>query len=315
MRKVDEQYIRASAEITCEKSVRPCCDPLGKPYDAAACVERVFKQELVIYNAPFDGIVQHYNPAYTEECLRQRAAYPAACRLGRQGAEWGLLGGRHYCYYIHDEPHGTLALGEACQRDTDCAIPPDGVVQCGPGPVGGPGPQTSVCTAIMLGVEGDRCGLTSNDAAVFDPRHFYCERERGVWCDNSACRPLLTEGEACKNGRDCADGLFCDGCLYDSTLCSGGTCRQQRPAGEPCSTPTANSCAKGTICSGDGVCVPERSAGPGEPCNEGCALGFTCGENDLCEDNDYTPTATRCGGGDSSPDVVALPLTPARSTK
>jgi hypothetical protein len=101
---------------------------------------------------------------------------------------------------------------------------------------------------------------------------------------------MVPAGEACTNAWDCAPSpgnrVFC---TYSSGSSSPGTCVVILPPaqiGDVCSsdgTPTNNgSCALGSYCSQNSVCVALPAVGAACSPVDGCAAGAYCGSAGVC---------------------------------
>jgi len=142
---------------------------------------------------------------------------------------------------------GTLPGGEPCSDDSQCAGG-----RCDASPCG-------VCGSWLEA--GQPCAVGA----------LPCRRGTRCWVETGECKPLGSDGDACRTREDCIPTL----------TCVGGTCSPRAELDEPCSTNSDCDSANTLTC--DPVtrrCVRATAAAVGEPCGEDnlflCEPDATC---------------------------------------
>jgi hypothetical protein len=175
---------------------------------------------------------------------------------------------------------GSVALGESCQYDIDCA-PVDGGI--------------ASCMCISGHTDSPRC-----QASFLGPVFFHCGSDDGPICDEKhtcragtdplgECLPNADRGQSCAELL-CLPGLFCN-----------GVCENPRGAGEDCDPRDQKSCAAPLFCSpSTSKCTAPGQLG--QPCSnadefatEGEAV--VCVTGLVCSPMSGTCVAPRPNGG------------------
>lgn len=234
-----------------------CQDPYPEHDTEAECFEEVADEVAARLEQGIDRGLD-YDPACLDahaELLERVACTPSG-QILLDVELWTLLDTAERCQTYH----GVIDAGEECERlatsrGDDCE--PDLVCN-----------DFAICEATEILAEGEPCsGDTGACAAglwcieAWPTGQGTCMRLPAIgesceatlgqcdfdgWCDSDqVCRPYASVGQACEGG-----GEFFDTCGGHEAHCTEGTC----------------------------VAAPVE----GEPCGQGCALGFSCGDDELC---------------------------------
>jgi len=182
--------------------------------------------------------------------------------------------------------------GSPCTSSSNCGL----ALFCAPDSSG-----QQVCTRAcgqMVGWRACGLGLRCDFSLTWAP-HFVLPADSGV------CVPAGTavEGEHCRSGDDCVDGLACATSAWDDTTLCRASCGRGRPcpASEvcspdghvchaPCVASSAQPCSDFAVCE-NGVCISFGEAGA-------CANGTPCASGQVCVSNScMSPTAVPPGTG------------------
>lgn len=255
-----------------------CCAARSNAFDRSACESGV--SGLLAQLAP-DPEALRFDAAAAEQCLASvRAALPSCAGIDLEP-----------CNRVYV---GTVATGEPCDRDAQCAPVEGSRVYC-----------QQVCKAARRAAEGEACARTCRSETdcgtlpgeppsnvVNEVSWGECFTEDGLGCVGGACVRGPRDG-ACLGGAVCDRGFEC----------RDGTCTALAAIGQPC---TSSRCVDGSYCSASEVC--EAEIANGERCleEEGCASG-NCAL-DSCGTDSCPPTcrpstlgsahgsAAECGG-------------------
>lgn len=234
-----------------------CEDPYPPHESEADCLDTV-SDELVARLEQGLNRKLDYDP----ECLDAQAdllehvgCTPTNLIL-RDTELWTLLDAAERCQTYH----GGVNSGEECEalitaRGGDCE----------PGLVCN---DFSTCASVEVAGEGQPC----TDDVVGCAAGLWCIEE---WLTGAGtCMRLPAVGESCEPtlGQCDFDG-WCDFTDY--------TCRPWAPPGQSCeiSQGGVDTCGYQAHCEA-ATCIAAPTEGA--PCGQGCALGFTCGDDDLC---------------------------------
>jgi hypothetical protein len=227
-----------------------CCSSRTRVLDEAGCETKV-RAIVAGRESPSDDV--RFDADAAAQCLENMRATLATCA----GIEL------EPCNRIYV---GTLAAGQACDRNDECAPVQGSRTYC-----------TGTCKAARRAAAGESCVRTCHDETdcVVLPGEppsdlmnksawGECFAEDGLACVGGTCVRSPAEGAACLAGAFCDRGLDCE----------SGTCVRLPTIGETC----AGSCAPGAYCSAADVCAQELAAGA--PCDdeEACSSS-SCGRN------------------------------------
>jgi hypothetical protein len=219
----------AMASLVCD-SLGDCCSSAKLVFDSTNCRAATSAQVKASLNETLTAAVK-YDAEAAGDCV---AELKKRAKCGRTGS-------------LDDVPAcdrvlvGTLAAGQPCQSNEECAAPG----YCNTDLV----TFEDICTvsssselALVRGKAGDTCYATCEDPAscavlgpsgnvVGDPIEpgttpVVCYRSDSLYCSGN-CQPLKAIGETCDAASACKDGLFCD---FDF-----GICTAPHPNGAACS--------------------------------------------------------------------------------
>ncbi len=182
---------------------------------------------------------------------------------------------------------GTVAAGQPCNMDGDCAPGPSGPAACEPDIFWSTGSNDGghLCAVITTKLSDPCIGTASPSQRSFqgmgNPTGYtFCDQDQGLMCSASyVCVPIGGLGDSCDSSNQC-DGI--------KTYCEfgSGTCQSRLPAGAAC-TNAFGACVDGSNCD------PTTShckalLGAGAACSAGtfpsnCLAGY-CGSNGTCPD-------------------------------
>jgi hypothetical protein len=180
---------------------------------------------------------------------------------------------------------GTVAAGQPCTQDGDCAPGPSGPAACEPDIFLSPGSTAggSFCAVITTKLSDPCIGTASPSQRSFEGAgspvgYTFCDKDQGLMCSASnICVPIGGLGDPCNSSDQC-DGI--------KTYCEfgSGTCQSRLPAGATC-TNAFGACADGSDCASS-IC--KALDGAGVACSAGtfpssCLAGY-CGSNGTCPD-------------------------------
>ena len=182
---------------------------------------------------------------------------------------------------------GTVAPGQPCTMDGDCAPGPSGPSACEPGTFLSTGSNDggSFCAVITTKLSDPCIGTASPSQQGFEgapggPGYTFCDRDQGLMCSPGyVCVPIGGLGAPCDSSYQC-DGI--------KTYCEfgSGTCQSRLPAGAAC-TNAFGACIDGAACDPT-TSVCKVLDGAGAACSAGtfpsnCLAGY-CGTSGTCPD-------------------------------
>jgi len=237
------------ATLWCQ-TVETCCTGFSFAYDEMKCQADA---EKWLTAAPG----QTYDPKLGAQCLAalQQRATATACAGAVPSP----------CRTLY---RGTVAPGQPCTQDADCALDDRGITSCSL--------TDEICQVEVRAKAGQACNYDcaldascgySDDPALTGGLPAYvkatCWRQDGLTCSYGpkGCVPRAALGGECFVDDDCA---------------MDGRCVDQK-----CAARLAN----GQVCSRDSDCQPgSRCPSTGTPrvCSEKLHLGATCTENEQC---------------------------------
>jgi hypothetical protein len=259
----EQAFADALVSAFCE-GLAACCSSRARALETTICETKI--RSIVAGRAtPSDDV--RFDQGAADQCLTNVRATLSTCA----GVEL------EPCDRVYV---GTLAAGQACDRNDECA-PVEGTSTYCQGvckaarreAVGGSCVRTCRAEDDCFVLPGEPAADVVNKAAWGE-----CFTEDGLACVGGSCVRAPAGGVACLAGSFCDRGL---GCV-------NGVCAPLPAVGEVCT----RNCAPGAACSGTGVCRQALSAG--SPCaeDEECASG-KCGR-DAC-------TAESCPSACQSP--------------
>jgi hypothetical protein len=260
-------------------AVTPCCATNARTIDTNVCKQSLAKvgmsRDPQLRSSCLDEVRQR---ATTADCMPDMADFTDPCSR------------------LFDEPSGSVAPGEACTSNAECAGSPGTLTVC----------SVSICVQYSVGAVGDYpClatqvsdGLTILDfpmpagATSLIGNAFVCQRRAGLYCNltDNRCEQLLTGGSPCTDfescdSRSCDDqtqtcvplanvGEACGYCKGDN-YCNAGVCAPRLATGAACTdfNQCTGACQGSDLCSGDcvgGACVPTNAA-------SGLVMAVWCG--------------------------------------
>ncbi len=183
---------------------------------------------------------------------------------------------------------GTVAAGQPCSVDGDCAPGPSGPSACEPDlflPVGSSA-DGNICVVITTKLSDPCIGTASPSEQSFGGApggpagYAFCDRDQGLMCSSShVCVPIGGLGDPCDSFDQC-DGI--------KTYCEfgSGSCQARLPAGATC-TNAYGACVDGSNCDPT-TSVCKVLDGAGTACSaatspSNCLAGY-CGSNGTCPD-------------------------------
>ena len=183
---------------------------------------------------------------------------------------------------------GTVAAGQPCSVDGDCAPGPSGPSACEPDlflPVGSSA-DGNICVVITTKLSDPCIGTASPSEQSFGGApggpavYAFCDRDQGLMCSSShVCVPIGGLGDPCDSFDQC-DGI--------KTYCEfgSGSCQSRLPAGATC-TNAYGACVDGSNCDPT-TSVCKVLDGAGTACSaatspSNCLAGY-CGSNGTCPD-------------------------------
>ncbi|HEY3816475.1 MAG TPA: hypothetical protein VGL81_04855 [Polyangiaceae bacterium] len=175
---------------------------------------------------------------------------------------------------------GTVAAGQACAEDSDCAVPDGGAASCFEAAGGG------TCVSLPPGTAGDDClctvegSVTSCGSILPAAAVIYsCDVADGLSCDTSTatCIALSATMGTCAKDLDCAPGDYCD---FGDPTQRPAECLPRVAAGAACGT-AGPECQAGSFCDpASSTCKSDASAGwicaNGTACLSGSCTGGVC---------------------------------------
>jgi hypothetical protein len=272
------------ADTICDM-VAPCCQSAGVPHDSASCKSAAtayFQSYIDKSSGP--GVV--YDAAAAGRCLGAVRSALQSC-TNFDDDTTGVA-----CAYIFV---GSVPLGGACQKDSECADHGG----CGVDP-NVPDGTGQVCVALPSEQKhakaGDAC---SGSCAQLNDGSVECEGRAptaggstgggsaagscfsadGLFCNSTTqvCTALAPIGQPCEDA-GCVAGAFC----------SLGKCQAQLDSG-PC-TGGSDACSDKSYCDDNSqLCTPKLA--DGAPCE----LSNECSSDKCSETSDPDPSKRTCG--------------------
>jgi len=191
------------AKATCTSSFKTCCETRGFAYDYLACddVSRQWCDDAA------DGVVAGrttYNPGWGDACAAGWSANTTAC----QPHIFDWVKNQAACSQLFN---GTVAVGGACSRQSDCRAGLGEVAYCDE--------TAKRCRTITVVGSGQSCNYFG--AAVR-----WCDR--GLTCDTSVSRCITATpiGGGCFGADDTSCGI--------GNTCRGGKCAVGAAPGASC---------------------------------------------------------------------------------
>jgi len=182
---------------------------------------------------------------------------------------------------------GTVAAGQPCTMDGDCAPGPSGPAACEPDIFLSTGPNDggNFCAVITTKLSDPCIGTASLSQRSFEGAgspvgYTFCDQDQGLICSSSyVCVPIGGPGDPCDGSEQC-DGI--------KTYCEfgSGTCQSRLAAGAAC-TNAYGACIDGSDCDPT-TSVCKVLDGAGAACSastfpSNCLAGY-CGSNGTCPD-------------------------------
>jgi hypothetical protein len=227
-------------------ALMPCCAGAGLATDGAQC--------RGLFGAVYGSGDYGFDQAAADECTAWLESVSSAELCG------DTVVTPPACERIFP-PKGNQAPGQSCESTGDCALSPEGDVECI-----GVEPEQSICRLTIQGTAGSApCGWTLRDGVytggwnIDEPRVYSCDSADGLRCDGTACVRLIPEGGACLETDECAASAFCS--------LETGSCQPLLPAGSACKF--FDQCSHGECT--NLVCVPDSP--------EDLGLAILCGGN------------------------------------
>lgn len=256
---------------------QPCCQKAGLRTDGVACKGL----------ATFAGAQGTYDATAGNACLaelRAESAKPEFCTKGPNTSS---------CNRVYSTS-GSKQPGDACTSEKDCALSPEGDVDCR-----FIGSDRRMCQVSLVGKAGDspcigtKSGnttsyVTSGSSTTEPPgRGYVCDLADGIRCDSktAACTALLGEGAACTSPDPCDKAFYCD------TFASK-TCIKRLAVGADCSK-ASSACEQNATCDTTSrLCVALLADGAE------CTSGSKCASRSCVNGV--------CGGGGGTSSVALL---------
>lgn len=230
----ESQFGARFAAAFCD-NIGQCCSSAGYNYDPAGCKAAIAAQ----VGQGYSGDV--YDADIAGQCVEGIAAAARACK-NIPSSVFAV------CESIYS---GTVALGQPCQSQQDCAQDAARDVLCGENSPTGP----SLCIASPIVKLGDACATTCGHGwcgASAGPRCMLADK---LYCDPQTrkCAPAIAIGQPC-SFQNCVGTGFC----YN------GACQTKLPVGSDCSFGVGSIddvCAGDMACDKQGKCA-EPNSGP-----------------------------------------------------
>jgi len=232
-----ENFCAKKAEIVCRSAERCCIAPAFPSPSCRADIERICGRDVV----PVEGA--SFDAEAATKCLEGLSRVFEPCTPPTI-ADTDARAALSTCSSLWRR---TLPLGANCSTASQCAPRerPDDA-----------GCILGRCTALVARV-GEACGTYIEGTVGCEPSAF-CKSDYGKI--TGVCRAKGKNGEACIAAYD-------DSCV-DTQWCPEGVCRDSRPLGSTCGSPTASSreCASPSWCDlTSKTCVSPRNEG--DPCD------------------------------------------------
>lgn len=234
----------------------PCCEAAGRPSTGAQC--RAFYAAF----APTSG----YDRIAAGACLDEIRAADDQCDMSSTDSP--------SCNQVFVSS-GTKRAGEACDQDSDCALPEAGQVTCRDGYANGA--SIRQCQVRLEGQAGSApcLGTREGNVTYFSGNNegvplsgYVCDVGDGLACDSAtgACQRLPMGGEACLAGQyQCEVAAYCS---FPESIC-----KRRSALGAICTS--ADECSLGAYCDlTSSTCKASRGAG------EACASSDECSSHD-----------------------------------
>lgn len=231
-------------------------------------------------------------PLDLQACADELDAWPCS-----RGDSYTCLGYKGDLLYPEHDKTGTLALGEACFSQVQCASGYCDRV-----------PSWGDCGTCKRGrSEGESCtdatdvckeNLGCSDGICQPPGHKLGEEclgkgiicQRALYCNDSfRCAAYGQAGASCNASTPCAHVLFCQ----------AGVCVARFPDGTNCTDSAM--CASGLCDNGVCTAVPPRPTGliAGQDCSAGsCRDDLWCSKNHVCTVPTHLPEGAACARDD-----------------
>lgn len=257
-----EAFVDTSVRETCA-ALESCCSSRGFRFNAEACAANVrlsdFDADEPTTFCPAPAL---YDAHAAGNCIAERKAAFSSCALDPSSASESC---RRVC-------KGTVAAGQTCTSDTDCAEGETGLGLCYPAS------ETGKCLQSLRGKTGDLCNMSAMLTAYGDWRVLTLgSRSDGPWAE---CRS--------------EDGLFCAG----GATSQQPTCQPFLGIGKPCTDSVhtfRNEQAVAFVGPGRGdLCAPELYCSEGGSCVARKRSGEPCTDDDQCLDFVCGSTSRRC---------------------
>lgn len=220
------------------QSIADCCQRLGFP--TTDCETTLRGQLDPQLQSSSSNPKLHFNAAVGVTCIK---AYTAALRACTDHDLFAKL--EDTCEPLFE---GTVAVGEACAKNLECAAPAGGAASCSAGVcVAAQKPNTSrrqlgeSCAGTCLQSPRDTYCYVDGNA---DPKGGggSCWLEDGVACANGTCVAAPKAGEACTSQAFCARDAHCVSGVCVGNL-SNGACSQDASVYCPLFATAYSACA------------------------------------------------------------------------
>jgi hypothetical protein len=257
------------ANAYCDQ-IGPCCRSATIPFDPASCRDG-FRQLLQSSIDAARRELYAYDATAAGECLRGLDVPDDGC-FSAEGT-----GASPICDEVFA---GTLAPGDECLDDLECARSPRGSASCDEDDEG-----VRRCTQERRGSPGSACNWTCRELGTArfcsgtgsEPEPYVdvrCFTSDGLHCsDGGRCEQLAGLGDPCTGDDACEDALYCD---FEADLCS-------EPKGEGAECSSSDECQGGLRCGDELVCSPLGVRGT--PCELSSDCVGTCTDG-TCQDDD-----------------------------
>jgi hypothetical protein len=233
------------------KAFTPCCPQYAYAIDDARC-------RKTMSSAANDLV---YDPVKGEECI---TAWEAAAK----GADFcRTTPPPQVCVDVWKRCATAGPPGVPCKDEYDCALSPEGFVDCEKDQATAPG----ICRLDAHAKLGDACdgdavrpgdspSLLSGVTAMVS-RVAVCYLNDGLYCDSGTrkCTARHAVSETCVSDKTCADGLICE------SADGGSRCEPIHSLGQPCRE--ARDCASALYCD-DTTKKCEQRKSVGVPCSK-----------------------------------------------
>jgi hypothetical protein len=201
-----------------------CCTQSGTGFDQAGCEARE-RTDCEANVAEVNGGTMGFDPGKIDPCLDGMQPYLDLCAL-TFADRLAMFADLRICQEIWV---GEVPPDGACERDAQCALPPDAedLVGCDE--------ATGRCTLIDVLLLGDDCQIGQGAARSFCAAGLYCDAQlSGQPPFDGTCQTATALDAPCDAmsqppSLECGLGFLCDP--------GTGTCQEAGAPGDPCTRP------------------------------------------------------------------------------